>query len=171
AEFDWLGVFAYSDEETAESFALDGKVDDETIARRRYALMAIQRKISARKRRAMVGRRVAAMLEGPSRESNLVWEARLEGMAPEIDGKVYITDFDLESGAQAGPPAPPGTMATIEITEAHDYDLIARVVGLRPAAEKPREASFARQNGGKPPRSQGVPVVRIATGAPLRVLP
>ncbi|MGH9817863.1 MAG: 30S ribosomal protein S12 methylthiotransferase RimO, partial [Candidatus Acidiferrales bacterium] len=93
AEFDWLGVFAYSDEETAESFALDGKVDDETIARRRDALMAIQRKISARKRKAMVGRRVTAMLEGPSRESELVWEARLEGMAPEIDGKVYITDL------------------------------------------------------------------------------
>ncbi len=196
AQFDWLGVFAYSDEETAESFALDGKVDAETIARRRDELMALQRQISARKRRAMLGRRVTAMLECPSRESELVWEARLEGMAPEIDGKVYITDlgevgqtsrsvplsadtsrvarsygeWDGERTGQEACPTWAGAMATIEITEAHDYDLVARVVGLASASEKPPEANFARKNGGKPPHSKGAPVVRIATGAPLRVL-
>ena len=49
AEFDWMGVFAYSDEDTSKSFALENKVDEETIARRRDTLMAIQKKISARK--------------------------------------------------------------------------------------------------------------------------
>jgi len=197
AEFDWLGVFAYSDEETAESYALDGKVDEATIARRRDELMAIQRKISARKLRKLVGKQFTAMLEGPSAESELVWEARLETMAPEIDGKVYITDLGEVGQALLPVPSPsaqptepphPGQLATIEVTEAHDYDLVARVVALHPehfAGRKQtsrdglREASFARQGGGQPPHSKvatGVAtaepsLVRIATGAPLRVLP
>jgi ribosomal protein S12 methylthiotransferase len=125
AEFDWLGVFAYSDEDTAKSFHFDGKVDAETIARRRNTLMAIQKKISARKLRKRVGQRVVAMLEGPSKETELVWEARLEGMAPEIDGKVYITE--IEGATEDSMPAP-GTLATVEITDAQDYDLVGRVI-------------------------------------------
>src|ERR1700728_2204753 len=49
AEFDWMGVFAYSDEDTSKSFALENKVDAKTITRRRDTLMALQKKISARK--------------------------------------------------------------------------------------------------------------------------
>jgi ribosomal protein S12 methylthiotransferase len=125
AEFDWLGVFAYSDEDSAKSFHLDDKAEAKTIARRRDKLMAIQKKISARKLRARIGQRVPAMLEGFSKETDLVWEARLEGMAPEIDGKVYITE--IEGASEENLPAP-GTLATVEITEAHDYDLVGRVV-------------------------------------------
>ncbi len=173
AEFDWLGVFAYSDEETAESFHLDGKVDEETIARRRDELMAIQRKISARRRRAAVGRQFTAMLEGPSRESELLWEARLEGMAPEIDGKVYITDLGVGADLQIGPLAlpVPGQLATIEITAAHDYDLVARVIELHPIARPllaVRGPASDHHRAPAPPNPP--PVVRIATGAPLRVL-
>jgi ribosomal protein S12 methylthiotransferase len=182
AEFDWLGVFQYSDQETAESYGLDAKVEAETIARRRDELMAIQKKISARKLRGRVGQRVAAMLEGASRESELVWEARLEGMAPEIDGKVYVTDLGAAADAQ------PGDMVTLEITKAHAYDLEGRVADLPPADGRVREARFARQGGGfstalpstalgagragKPPYSKGATaqVARIATGATLRVL-
>src|ERR1700757_3634937 len=126
AEFDWTGVFAYSDEDTSKSFALENKVDEETIARRRDTLMAIQKKISARKLRKRVGQRLQVMLEGPSKDTDLIWEARLEGMAPEIDGKVYITEFESVNDAENLPQ--PGTMATAEITESNDYDLIARAV-------------------------------------------
>ena len=51
AEFDWMGVFSYSDEDAAKSFALENKVGEATIARRRNKLMAIQKKICARKLR------------------------------------------------------------------------------------------------------------------------
>jgi ribosomal protein S12 methylthiotransferase len=132
AEFDWMGVFSYSDEDAAKSFHLGGKVDAETIVRRRDTLMAIQKKISAGKLRARIGRRVEAMLEGPSKESEFLWEARLEGMAPEIDGTVYITE--IEGATEDFTPAP-GTLATVELTEAHDYDLVGRVV------DYPREAA------------------------------
>ena len=128
AKFDWMGVFAYSDEETAKSYACDGKVDAETIARRRDAVMAVQQKISRRALRAKVGKTFTAMLEGPSKDTELVWEARLEGMAPEIDGKVYITEIAGVTDAAQLPP--PGTMARVEITEARDYDLIGRAVEI-----------------------------------------
>ncbi|MHB8755745.1 MAG: 30S ribosomal protein S12 methylthiotransferase RimO, partial [Candidatus Acidiferrales bacterium] len=119
AEFDWMGVFAYSDEETAKSYACDGKVDAETIVRRRDTLMAIQQKISRRTLRAKVGKTFTAMLEGPSKDTDIVWEARLEGMAPDIDGKVFITEIAGVTDAEQLPP--PGTMARVEITEARDY--------------------------------------------------
>jgi len=128
AEFDWMGVFEYSDEETAKSYACDGKVDAETIARRRDTLMAIQQKVSRRNLRAKVGKTFTAMLEGPSKDTDIVWEARLEGMAPEIDGKVFITEIAGVTDAAQLPPA--GTMARVEITEARDYDLIGRAVEI-----------------------------------------
>jgi ribosomal protein S12 methylthiotransferase len=128
AKFDWMGVFAYSDEETAKSFACEGKVDAETIARRRDELMAIQQKISRQKLRAKVGKTFTAMLEGPSADTELVWQARLEGMAPEIDGKVYVTEISGVNDASELPAA--GTMARVEITEARDYDLIGRAVEI-----------------------------------------
>jgi ribosomal protein S12 methylthiotransferase len=134
AEFDWMGVFSYSDEDAAKSFSLDEKIDAKTIARRRNKLMSIQKKISARKLRGRVGQRLQVMLEGPSKDTELIWEARLEGMAPDIDGRVYITEFEGVNEA-ADLPAP-GSLATVEITSAKDYDLIGRAVefAVPPAA-------------------------------------
>jgi len=126
AEFDWTGVFAYSDEDAAKSFSLEDKVDAKTIARRRNTLMSLQKTISRRKLGRRAGQRLQVMLEGPSKDTDLVWEARLEGMAPEIDGKVYITEFEGVNDAAQLPA--PGTLATIEVTGAKDYDLIGRVV-------------------------------------------
>ena len=66
--------------------------------------MAIQKKISTRKLKQRIGERVQVMLEGPSKETDLIWDARLEGMAPEIDGKVYVTEFEgvTDAGATSG---------------------------------------------------------------------
>jgi len=137
AEFDWLGVFAYSDEDAAKSFSLGDKVDGETIARRRAQLMSIQKKISARKLRKHVGQQLTVMLEGPSEDTDLIWEARHEGMAPEIDGKVYITEFEGVTDISQLPA--PGTLATVEITDSKDHDVIGRAI----AFESPRLAAPA----------------------------
>ncbi len=153
AELDWAGVFAYSDVDTAASHALDHKVDPDTTAERRGHLMALQRRISARRLLRFKGQTLPALVEGPSRENDLVWEARIEGMAPEIDGKLFLTDIQPHSG---GRPAVAGDMAVVQIAETHDYDLIGRVV---------------RINDPLPARwSPSAPMPRIATGAPLRIL-
>ena len=161
AKLDWMGVFEYSDVDNAGSHGLEGKVDAETIAERRNRLMAIQKKISRENLRAWKGRTATALVEGPSKDNPLVWEARLEGMAPDIDGKLYLTDIELESGeiAQAG------DVARVEITKTDAYDLIGRVVELLPRAEG-REVRAAVT-----PRLQPTEqLTRISTGAPLRVL-
>ena len=156
AEFDWMGVFAYSDVDNASSFTLDRKVDEDTIQERKNRLMAIQQKISARKLRRFRGQRVTALIEGPSKDTPLVWEARLEGMAPEIDGKLFLNDIEV---AETGAPARPGDVVVAEITEAHEYDLVGRVVKIldspRPVAADPAASA---------------PVQRVSTGAALRVL-
>src|ERR1700734_2506240 len=135
AHFDWLGGFSYSHGDTSKSFALDGKVDEKTIALPRDTLMSIQKKISAANLRKKVGQTMTVMLDGPSKDTDLIWEARLQGMAPEIDGKVYVTEFEGVNDAAELPA--PGTMATIEITEAKHYDLIGRITEF----EKPNTAT------------------------------
>jgi len=126
AKFDRLGVFAYSDEEESGSYALPDKVDQRTINRRRSRLMAIQKKISRASNRAMVGKTYDLLVEGPSTETDLIWEGRLPGQAPEIDGKVMITDVD--PGAADGVDLRAGTLARVTITKAHEYDLEGRVI-------------------------------------------
>jgi ribosomal protein S12 methylthiotransferase len=126
AEFDWMGVFSYSDEDAAKSFSLENKIDAKTIEHRRRQLMAIQKKVTTRKLKQRVGQRLQVMLEGPSKETDLIWDARLEGMAPEIDGKVYVTEFEGVADAAQLPAV--GTLATLEVTGTKDYDLIGRVV-------------------------------------------
>jgi ribosomal protein S12 methylthiotransferase len=121
AQFDRLGVFAYSDEETSQSYHLDGKVDKRTIHNRKRKLMALQRRISLRRNKQLLGTELPVLVEGPSKDTELLWEARLATQAPEIDGICYINDFG--PGA-----AKPGEMRKIRITEAHDYDLVGELV-------------------------------------------
>ncbi|MEY4168004.1 MAG: ribosomal protein methylthiotransferase RimO [Acidobacteriota bacterium] len=120
-EFDRLGVFTYSDEEGTHGFDLDQKVPATTMRSRRTRLMREQAKISKRKNKALIGRRFRAMLEGVSEESDLLLQARLESQAPEVDGHVLINDIPEGFTGQAG------SMIEIEIEEAHDYDLVARI--------------------------------------------
>ena len=121
ARFDRLGVFSYSDEETSGSYLLNGKVDKRTIYARKRKLMALQRRISLRRNKQLIGKEFPVLVEGPSQETDLLWGARLSTQAPEIDGLCYINDF--------GPGEPrPGEMRTLRVTEAHDYDLIGELV-------------------------------------------
>jgi ribosomal protein S12 methylthiotransferase len=160
AQLDWMGVFEFSDVDNAESFPLDGKVDAGTITERRNHLMALQKKISRDKRRSLKGRTATALVEGPSKDNPLVWEARLESMAPDIDGKLYLTDIELPSGEIAGV----GDVARVEIEKTDAYDLIGRVVQIHPRpAVRPKSPSTAVP----PPTEQ---LTRISTGAALRVL-
>jgi ribosomal protein S12 methylthiotransferase len=121
AKFDWLGVFAYSDEEGSGAFSLGSKVPKRTIEARKHELMKLQQSISKRAKQQWVGRELVLLAEGESEETPLLWEGRTQFHAPEIDGKVYINDFgDLET-------LEPGRFYRAEITEAHEYDVVARI--------------------------------------------
>ena len=121
ARFDRLGVFGYSDEDTSASYHLGGKVDGRTIYNRKRRLMAIQRKISRARNRALAGQTVPVLVEGVSPETDLLWQARMASQAPEIDGVTLVNDFEGEE-----PRA--GQFRLLRVTEAHDYDVVGTLL-------------------------------------------
>jgi ribosomal protein S12 methylthiotransferase len=129
AQFENLGVFTYSDEDTSASYGLDGKVDGRTIHNRKRHLMALQRKISRARYRKLVGSEVPVLVEGLSQETDLLWEGRRPAQAPEIDGTTLINDFE-------GAEPQPGEIRRLRITEAHDYDVVGTL--LPPTEAAPR---------------------------------
>ena len=120
-EFDRVGVFTYSDEEGTPAFELSNKVPARVAARRRTALMKQQARISRRRNKQRVGDVVRVLFEGESKESELLWQGRMETQAPDIDGCVLINDVP------DGVLPEPGDFVNVEITEAHEYDLIGRI--------------------------------------------
>ncbi len=122
SEFDWMGAFGYSDQEGAGAFSEEKKLPEREIERRRKHLMGIQRRISKRKKKALVGKEFDLLLEGISEETDLLLEGRTAMHAPEIDGKVFVNDVP------EGVEPKTGEFYRCQITEAHDYDLVARIV-------------------------------------------
>jgi ribosomal protein S12 methylthiotransferase len=122
ARFDWLGAFSYSDQDGAKAYALDAKVPEREIERRRRKLMSLQKQISRKAKKALIGTQHDILIEGPCAESALLWQGRTQMHAPEIDGTVYINDFGDHTSVQ------PGEFYRCEVTEAHDYDLVAKLV-------------------------------------------
>jgi len=121
-EFDRVGVFTYSDEEGTPAYDLPNKVDPKIAKQRRGRLMKEQSKISRRKNQSRVGETVQVLFEGESKESDLLWQARLETQAPDIDGCVLIND------APEGFIPRPGELVKVLIAEGHEYDLVGRIV-------------------------------------------
>jgi ribosomal protein S12 methylthiotransferase len=115
--FENVGVFTYSDEEGTAAFDLRQRISPLVKENRKRQIMALQKRISAEKNRAYVGRRVEVLVEGPHPDTDLLLKGRLETQAPEIDGAVVIQDGT----------APPGSFVTCLVTEAHPYDLVARI--------------------------------------------
>ena len=116
-EFDHLGVFAYSPEESTAAAKLPHQVSSATAQRRRDTLMAIQQEIVFRKARGKRGREDEALLIRPL--PNTLWEARSRGQAPEVDGITQV------KGVSAN--AKPGTLVKIQYTGATGYDLKAQI--------------------------------------------
>lgn len=133
--FERLGCFQYSDEEGTTAFDMDGKLDPELIERRWREVMAIQKRISRELNKKLVGKRLEVLVEGAHPESEDLLVGRHEGQAPDIDGQVIIND-----GL-----AYPGEIVTVEITEAHEYDLVGKVVA-RDETQRPLKARAPAAN-------------------------
>jgi ribosomal protein S12 methylthiotransferase len=122
--FDHLGVFTYSWQEENPGADLGDPVINEEKQRRRQRLLEIQQSVSLEHHRRLVGQTLPALVAGPLQEMELLTEARLRRQAPEIDGRLVINDGS----------AAPGSLVEVEVTEAHPYDLIGRLVGVVSAA-------------------------------------
>ena len=120
--FDNVGVFTYSDEEGTPAFDLPNKVDSKVATRRRNLLMKEQAKISKRINKAKVGNTYKVLFEGLSRESDLLFQGRLQSQAQDIDGYILINDMPEDLNPEIG------KTYDVKITEAYDYDLVGTII-------------------------------------------
>ena len=87
-------------------------------ANRARKLLALQRSIAREKNRALVGRELEVLVEGPSEEHELVMKGRHAGQAPEIDGSVYLSEGEAHAGE----------MRRVRVVQASDWDLVGELV-------------------------------------------
>jgi len=125
--FDHLGVFTYSWQEENPGSDLGDPVSDEVKIARRDAILEVQQDISMEHNRRFIGRILPALVTGRLEEMELLLDARLARQAPEIDGRLLINDGI----------APAGSLVDVEVTEAHPYDLVGKIVSvIRPGPER-----------------------------------
>ena len=115
AELDRVGVFTYSHEEQTRAFEMDDDVPEKVKKARTRKLHSVQRAITRKKTKALIGREVDVLVEGVSDESEFLLEGRWWGQAPEIDGKVYLANGSAERGE----------LRKALVTSAAEHDLVA----------------------------------------------
>lgn len=144
AQFERVGVFRYSDEDSSKSETLPDKVPPRVAAARHRKLMSLQRRIAHQKNAALVGKELEVLVEGASDEHEYVLMGRHAGQAPGIDGQVYLS---VDPAADGDPPRP-GQLVRVEVTQASDYDLVGEVLGDGHAADRaPRRPSTPAPGG------------------------
>jgi ribosomal protein S12 methylthiotransferase len=113
-----VGIFTYSNEDGCEAAKLPDQCAEEVKEARKERLMMIQAEISLAVNSRLIGTIQPVLVEGLSRESDLLLEGRSRYQAPEIDGCIYITAGN----------STPGSIVEVKITEAHHYDLIGEII-------------------------------------------
>jgi ribosomal protein S12 methylthiotransferase len=148
AEFDRVAAFLYSDEEKTPAASLDQKIDRAVMEERRNELMAVQEAIAAAKSMERIGSTLDVLVDGSAEEEGHWLEGRHEGLAPEIDGVVYIDGSGMDSGRsgrhRSGPNA--GEFVTVTITGATTYDVVGHLAG---------ESSSALERASEPRQPRG----------------
>ena len=117
-KLDHVGVFAYANEEGSAAEKFRPQVNEEVKQARLERIITLQSEISQRRLRRFVGRVEPVLIEGVSKETDLLLEGRTRYQAPDIDGCVLINEGETRSGE----------IVRVEITEAQTYDLVGRIV-------------------------------------------
>lgn len=121
-QFEHVGIFAYSNEEGSVSEFYDGQVSESEKHTRVEHIHTLQSSISAKIQNKYVGTVQDVLVEGLSRETDLLLEGRSRFQAPDIDGCVLINDGQAQ----------PGDIVQVEISEAQTYDLVGGIVQSAP---------------------------------------
>jgi ribosomal protein S12 methylthiotransferase len=119
-QFDHLGAFKYSSEEGTPASRLTHLIPENVKEERLRALMELQKRISFKKYREMVGRRMEVLVEGPDREGSAL-RGRVRTQSPDIDGCVF-----LKGKARSG------DWVEVRITQALPYDLVGEIERFLP---------------------------------------
>ncbi len=117
AKFNHLGVFTYSHEEGTPAEKFDDDIPFETKQERMREIMEIQKEISYDINSSFIGKELKVIVEGYSKETELLLQGRHMGQAPEIDGVVLINDGDAKVGE----------IRSVEIEQAMHYDILGKL--------------------------------------------
>lgn len=115
---DHVGVFPYANEEGCPSENYPNQVPEEEKQRRCDHLLAVQSELSEAIQVKYIGRVEPVLVEGVSRETELLLEGRTRFQAPEVDGCVYINEGI----------ASPGDIVNVRISESQTYDLVGGII-------------------------------------------
>jgi ribosomal protein S12 methylthiotransferase len=119
ARLDHVGVFSFSCEEGTEAAGQPDQVPAELAQERAQELMEVQRRISRQKLARLRGSELEVLVEGPSDQSEYLLQGRHPGQAPEVDGRVYLTNaLHLR----------PGQLVRARVEDSSDHDLVASPV-------------------------------------------
>lgn len=116
AKLNRVGCFKYSPVEGAKANELPGHVPEEIKEERLERFMTVQQSISESLLQDKIGQRMRVLVDGVEDGETI---ARSAADAPEIDGFVVIEDAEL----------PIGEFAEVEIIDAGEHDLWAKVIG------------------------------------------
>lgn len=118
--FDRVGVFTYCQEEGTPAADLPDQVPERVKKERQKLLMKAQASISRRRLRALVGKTLPVLVDGPDEANAGVLVGRLSTQAPDVDGQVFLDDPPDDVRA--------GQFRQVRITRTSDYDLVGTVV-------------------------------------------
>lgn len=111
AQLDRVGCFKYSPVEGAAANELPNPVPEAVMEERLQRFMAVQAEISAAKLQQRIGQEYLVLIDEVNTEGAV---GRSYMDAPEVDGKVYLTDeFDVE----------PGDLIWAQIIHADEHDI------------------------------------------------
>ena len=117
--FTRVGVFTYFQEDGTQAATLPGQVPEAVRSSRQAELMTLQARISKAHHTSLVGSIQPVMLDGQSKEHELLLTGRLESQAPDVDGQVFVTSAPV--GVQ------PGQVLPCRIVQGAEYDLVGEV--------------------------------------------
>jgi ribosomal protein S12 methylthiotransferase len=118
ARLDHVGLFAYANETGSPSENFPHQCSESDKSDRLDYIAAVQAEVSKGNLQKYVGRVEPVLVEGVSRETDLLLEGRSRFQAPDIDGCVYITDGIAKAG----------DIVQVRISEAQIYDLVGEIV-------------------------------------------
>jgi ribosomal protein S12 methylthiotransferase len=118
ARFEKVGVFPFSPEEGTKAFSMKPQPRMSTVLKRCETLMDVQREISREICEFKIGSKTEVIIDRVSSNPDFSFEARTEGDAPEIDGRVFIINGNSR----------PGKFETVRIIDADNFDLFGKII-------------------------------------------